>query len=1268
MPEIPETASSSTGAGLWRIAVDTGGTFTDCVALSPTGDRRRVKVLSSSALRTRVRPTGDSSEFEIVGGAAGLPISLAGLRLRHRDQQSNSIEIVAWDHGRQRFRLAAPLPELDYEAPVELLSADEAPVLAARIATGTAPRDPLPPIDLRLATTRATNALLERTGAPTALVINEGLGDLLRIGDQQRPDLFTLRIVKAPPLNAAVIETCARLDAGGAELTAPDFDRIAASARALVSTGIRHAAVCLMHSDLNGAHEHAIAEVLRGCGFEHISCSSDLAAFVRILPRARTCVANAYLAPQIDSYLDRIESSLENGRLRVMTSAGGLAPRRSYQPKDSLLSGPAGGVVGALEVGRRCGASKLIAFDMGGTSTDVARLDGDVEYLFEHTVGDATILAPAIDIQSVAAGGGSICALGAAGLGVGPESAGAAPGPACYGAGGPLTISDVNLLAGILLHDRFGIPIERQASDARLSELQSELSKDSGSVLTDDQLIEGLREIANETMSDAIRTISTRRGFDPAEHTLVAFGGAGGQHACAIADRLGMRRIIAPADAGLLSAVGLEGTVLERFADRQLLADVNDVQNRLSDLLDALQTEASRALAEDGADTKSISVRRRIATMRVRGQASTLAIEIERESNLLEAFSSRYEARFSHAPDRSAVEVESLRVVCAEARHVIASRPHRARTHTTSDSTPVLLEGAWINAPVIERSAMPIGEQIDGPAIIVEDHATLLIERHWSAMTNEHGDLVMTRGDAQSAGRQRHESIELELFTNALMSSAQNMGAMLERTALSTNVKERLDFSCTVLDAAGELIVNAPHMPVHLGAMGACVRTLASEIEMRPGDAVLTNHPAFGGSHLPDLTLVSPVHDERERLLGYVATRAHHAEIGGRWPGSMPAQATSLAEEGVVIAPMRLLDRGQPAWDRLRDALAGSPWPSRDADSNIADVRAMLAANARGATDLRLLAESVGVDQMRLRMARILERSERRLRTVLACMDDGVRTAEERLDDGALITVTVTISGETVSIDFSGSSPKHAHGFNAPESVVRSAVLYVLRLLINEPLPLNEGIMRAVEVRVPPGMLNPDFNDDPTTCPPVAAGNVETSQRVVDALLKAFGLAACSQGTMNNLSFGDDDYGYYETICGGAGAGPGFPGADAVHTHMTNTRITDPELLERRYPVRLRRFEIRRGSGGDGAFRGGDGVIREIEFLAPAQLSLLSQHRVEKPYGGDGGLHGASGTQRVIRANESNEMLSGVDSTSMAPGDRFIIETPGGGAWGAPTD
>jgi 5-oxoprolinase (ATP-hydrolysing) len=1277
------TGGVQPGAG-WEVLVDTGGTFTDCLGRDPAGRWHRAKVLSTGALRgTLLKRTGPAEiEVELNAGM-GIDNFFVGFTVAPAAAPEEAREVTGSAGG--RLRLAGPVPAgWGAGMLLTLESGEEAPVLGARVLTGTPRKQALPPLTMRLATTRGTNALLENKGAPVALFVTEGFGDLLEIGDQRRPDLFALAIVKPAPLASLVVEVPERLAADGTVLRPLDETELrkrATQARAKLPAEAV-AAVALLHSDVNPAHERRVAEILREAGFERVSEGAALAPFIKILPRAQTAVVNATLAPVMERYLDGVAGALGGrggGRLRVMTSAGGLVARAACRPCDTLLSGPAGGLVGAVAAARAAGLTRVLTFDMGGTSTDVARFDGDWEYQATQAVGRAVLVAPALKIESVAAGGGSICGWRAGALSVGPESAGARPGPACYGAGGPLTITDVNLLLGRLEARRFGLPVRPEAARARLEELRAVMAQATGRPAPRaEELLQGFLDIANERMADATRRISVREGYAPGEYALAAFGGAGGQHACAVAEHLGMTRVLFPAEAGHLSARGLGHAAIERFAEKQVLAPLVGIGEELAAQWEELEAAAvTRLELEEG--LKPGAMPRRQASLRLAGQEAALTVEAPAGADLRAAFGERFAAVFGYAP-RGTVEVVTLRVVAGSGAPAPAAEefPKNGKAAVSKEALQMWHGGAWVEAPAHERGALQAGERLRGPALVADSSCTLVVEPGWEGVVGERGAILLERvetapvllmaGLDECRDKVSPSEAERELFTQRFRALVDGMGTQLQRTALSTNVKERLDFSCALLDAAGRLVANAPHIPVHLGALGLGARLVEARLKLQPGDVAVTNHPAFGGSHLPDVTVVTPVFDDGGRRLGYVASRAHHAEIGGTRPGSMPPGARHLAEEGVVLEPFRLFDGGRENFAELERRLREAPWPTRRLEDNLADARAQVAANVLGARVLRQLAARHGAERVAMAMDDLRGHAAALLAERLRAEPAGVRTAEQFFDDGTPLRVTVEANDGKLRVDFTGSGGVHAFGLNAPPAITRAAVLYVLRLLAGGDLPLNEGLLEPVEIVLPEGLLNPPFTGDAKKDPAVAGGNVETSQRVVDALLLAFGRAACSQGTMNNLIFGDATRGYYETIGGGAGAGPGFAGASAVHVHMTNTAITDAEVLERRYPVRLRRFAVRRRSGGAGKWYGGDGMVRELEFLSAQSVSMLTQRRASGPDGVAGGSAGAPGRQTLRRVDGSVEVLPSLAHFEARAGDVLTVETPGGGGWGEQND
>ncbi len=1247
----------------WKIWIDTGGTFTDCIAKSPEGRFYRIKVLSKSALRGKItrildRRTFYFSAFWNVSEDIfnGFIFSKLGSESELARIQSVDLKkrIIILDHD----VLSEKNPAFDFE----INSGEEAPVLAARLVTGTSLNDSFPPLEMRLGSTIGTNALLERKGSKTVLVVTKGFKDLLLIGNQQRPHIFSLNIQKPSPFYDRIFEMNERLSSEGKVISGIDPDQLKNLKKEIADYNPGSVAISLLHSYRNPSHEKIILETLSNAGFKYITSGADIAPVINYLNRTETAVVNAYLSPRVHNYLSGVHSKIPHGSLKIMTSAGGLVDHKYYLPKESLFSGPAGGVVGAVNTGMEAGANKIISFDMGGTSTDVARYDTKFDYQYITRIGGATVVSPSLTIETVASGGGSICDFDCIKFTVGPESASASPGPACYGEGGPLTITDVNLLLGRVVGDNFGIPINRSCSDEALGKFIQDGQNKS-------EILNGFLKIVNEKMANAIRKISVKKGFDPSEYTLISFGGAGGQHAIDLAGILNISSVIIPYDASLLSAAGMGHALIERFSVRQVLKSIESVDRILPELIRELGDEAKKSLLFEKIPEEDIEIREVLMYLRFKGQETSLEIPYDGK-DLEEAFKRTYENLYGHWLSNRTIEVESVKVIASEKRKSIepAADIHDLYAPEPAKFQHSFIGEAWQEVPVFIWEELERGASIRGPALLASDYTTLVVNEDWVTRINEYNQASLHRASgvdfSGSSADQESEAINLELYTNRLTAVAEEMGALLQRTSFSVNIKERLDYSCALLDEQGELIVNAPHIPVHLGGLGLCVREVINKFPLNTGDVIITNHPAFGGSHLPDITMIMAVFDQNGKIVGYVANRAHHAELGGKRPGSMPPDADNLAEEGVIIPPTYLIRKGKQQWDKVKEILSASEYPTRDPEENLADLNGALASVHAGVRSLEALCRKFGSDKIRHYMAELKDYAHSRLVYRLSRLKERRYKASEYLDDGTPIHLEMSIEHDRLTIDFSGSGDLHPGNLNATPAIVRSAVLYTLRLLINENIPLNEGIMRAVGLRLPGGFLNPVFHVDPEKCPAVVGGNTETSQRIVDTLLKALELSACSQGTMNNFLFGDDQFSYYETLCGGCGATSVHPGANAVHQHMTNTRITDPEILEFRYPVRLVNFSIRENSGGKGKNKGGDGVIRQIMFLKSLEITLLSQHRIEAPYGMKGGLEGKKGDQFLIRKNGDKEKLNGIDAAIVQEGDSIVIYTPGGGGWG----
>ena len=1101
---------------------------------------------------------------------------------------------------------------------------------------------------VKMGTTVATNALLERKGEPVALAITAGLGDALRIGHQARPEIFALDIRLPEPLYSRVVEVDERVTAEGEVLRPLNTAAARAALQATYDEGFRALAIVLMHGWRWSAHEAALAAMARGIGFTQVSASHEVEPLIKLVGRGDTAVVDAYLSPVLRRYVDRVVAGLAQtpaGRLFFMQSNGGLTDAATFRGKDAILSGPAGGIVGMARTAAEAGFGRIIGFDMGGTSTDVSHFAGVYERTSERTVAGVRVRAPMMEIHTVAAGGGSICSFDGRRFRVGPDSAGAVPGPACYRRGGPLTVTDCNVVLGKIRPEHFphvfgpggDLPIDAEASLARAAEIAEAAG------MTPQGVAEGFIRIAVDNMASAIKQISIARGHDVTRYTLQCFGGAGGQHACLVADALGIETVMIHPLAGVLSAYGMG------------LADMVELRQRtlggadLSETLAALEAEAVAALAAQGVEPTQ--VRRRAA---LRYEGSDTVIEVAVSDEMTASFETAHRARFGFVSDAPVV-VETAIVEAV------------AKSEVHSPGEPPAFSPGTSESGVLLRSQLPPGTLVPGPALIVDATATTVVEPGWRAEVDRLGNLLLTRAAPREAAPKMGTDVDpvmLEVMGNLFMAIAEEMGVALQNTASSVNIKERLDFSCALFDAAGNLIANAPHIPVHLGSMGDSIRTVieARAGTMKPGDAYALNAPYRGGTHLPDVTVIMPVFAAPGDAdpAWFVAARGHHADIGGVAPGSMPPDSRTVDEEGVLIDNVTLVEAGHFREAEMRALLGSGRWPARDPDRNIADLKAQVAACARGAAELKRVAAERGRAAIDAYMAHVMDYAEEAVRRLIERLSPGYFNYE--MDNGAVVSVAIDVdpAARTATVDFAGTSAQLPTNFNAPASICRAAVLYVLRTLVDEPIPLNDGCLRPITLRIPDGsMLKPHY---PAA---VVAGNVETSQVVTDALLAACGALAPSQGTMNNFTFGDERRQYYETIAGGAGAGPGFDGASAVQTHMTNSRLTDPEILETRFPVLLERFAIRRGSGGQGAHRGGDGVERHVRFRAPMHAAILSNRRRVAPRGIAGGGDGAAGVNKVVRADGSEETLSATASVEMAVGDMFVILTPGGGGYGA---
>jgi len=1139
---------------------------------------------------------------------------------------------------------------------LKLLSGDRAPLDAIRTVLGLAADAPIPPVELRLGTTVATNALLERRGRPSVLAVTRGFADLLRIGDQSRPEIFARTIHTPPVLHDDVVELDARADPSGRVLARPDPEALRVDLERARARGPDSIAVVVLGGYAAPELEREIAEVARVAGFRHVVCSHEVGAQVGLLSRGDTAMLDAYTSPLVADYLAGLVRELPGSDVRVMQSSGGLADASRVRGRDVILSGPAGGVLAVVELATAWGLAGAIGLDMGGTSTDVCRVDaGEPERTWETRTAGVRIRVPMLAVHTVAAGGGSICDAVDGRLQVGPRSTGADPGPLCYGAhpGGPLALTDMNLVLGRIVGDRFPIGLHRAPVDAAVSALRTAIADPA--LDTDAALADGFFRVAVHAMAEAIRRVTIARGHDVRDDALVIFGGAGGQHACAIARELGIGRVLVPALAGVLSAWGIGQAPLRWTGHRDLggaaLADA--AIERAHALVAELVVEGRAALT----DPSEPEVRAWIE-LRFVGTEGALVLPLQPDAEALAAaFLAAHLAEFGWVRERGAIECVAVRVQLDQRGETMRlPAPARCGAPTPRRQARLYCEGRWHDVPVFDREALGTDASLVGPALVLDDAGTFVLEPGWRAELGEDGTLVAHDGRPAQAqhGPTTRDPVTLEIFAHRFMAIAEQMGTVLRRTACSTNIRERLDFSCAVFDRDANLVANAPHLPVHLGAMGESVAAVArAHPDPAEGDVFATNDPAAGGSHLPDITVVTPVF-VGGALWFWVASRGHHADVGGITPGSMPPFATRLDEEGVVLRATPIVRSGALLEAELRAALGAGPHPARRPDENVADLRAQIAANRSGERALHALVAAQGLPRVQAYMGHVLDQAELAVSTALSRLPRGAHRFADTSDDGVRIEVAVDVGDGTIAIDFTGTAPAQPNNLNAPRAVTVAAVLYVLRTLVGAPIPLNRGCLRPVTLHIPEGSLL-----DPGPTHAVAAGNVETSQRVVDVLFAALGLKAASQGTMNNLTFGDARFGYYETIGGGEGASHDGDGHDGVHTHMTNTRITDAEVLEARFPVRVHRFALRPEAGGAGRHRGGRGLVRDLEFLAPLEVAMISDRRICAPFGLRGGAPGSPGRNRLDDVAQPGRFAAQV-----VAGSRLVIETPGGGGYG----
>jgi len=1141
---------------------------------------------------------------------------------------------------------------------------------------------------IRMGTTVATNALLERRGEPTALIITAGFEDALRIGYQTRPDIFALNIQLPEPAYGPVIRAEERIDAHGNILEPLNLECLRLDLETLYEQGLRTVAICFMHAYRHSKHERAAGELARQIGFHHISLSHEVSPLRKLIGRGDTTVADAYLSPVLTRYIARLKTSLADAgisarRLLFMQSNGGLVDERHFRGKDSVLSGPAGGVVGMVAASAQAGGNRLIGFDMGGTSTDVSLFSGNYEYVTDNEIAGIRLRAPMIRIHTVAAGGGSILKFVSGRFQVGPESAGANPGPAAYRNGGPLTVTDANVMLGRILPAHFphsfGVngnePLDKMRVCQEFTALATQISQTTKQEMTPEAVAAGFVRIAVDNMANAIKQVSIQRGHDPKEFALCCFGGAGGQHACRVAEELGIDTILIHPLAGVLSAFGIGTAPLRAYRQQTVDRPLNNVTlGELEPVINSAITTCHAELLNQDCLADSIRVRK-ILSIRTTGSNTSLPVEWNDCAGIEANFSSLHQQRFgfSHTNKTHSTEllqIESFRIEVSGQHTAIGNTcniaPQLKSPAQSMETSPLYCRTGWYDAQVLQRVELSVGACVTGPAIIIDDTTTIVVEPDWQLNIDADAQLrLIYNRQTQNIQSQNTaaDPVLLEIFNNHFMNIAEQMGAVLENTAYSVNIKERLDFSCALFDACGQLIANAPHIPVHLGSMGDSVEAVLNNNvgSLQPGDVCMLNTPYNGGSHLPDITVVTPLFDTTgEKIEFVVASRAHHADIGGLTPGSMPAHSKTIHDEGILFDNFRLVDKNGFHEAELLAALSAQPGsPARNPEQNVADLRAQTAANEKGARELRAMIDHFGRDTVHDYMRHVRVNAEESVRAVIDRIGNGKHTLE--LDNGAIIRVQINVDQDSreVCVDFSGTSPQSETNFNAPLSVTRAAVLYVFRSLIDARIPLNAGCMEPIHLIIPDGcLLNPHY---PAA---VVAGNVETSQCITNALYGALGVMAAAQCTMNNLTFGNDQLQYYETICGGSGAGPDFDGTDAVHTQMTNSRMTDPEVLEARFPVLIREFSIRRNSGGTGHHRGGDGVVRKIEFLAPMTAAILSNNRLIAPFGLQGGAPGQTGRNSIMRQSGCVEAVDSVADLQLQVGDTLIIETPGGGGYG----
>jgi len=1196
----------------WQFWIDRGGTFTDIIGRSPKGDISTHKLLSEN-----------STQYK--------DAAIQGIRdlLCLKDEED------------------IPIDQID---------------------------------SIKMGTTVATNALLERKGENTLLAISSGFADILRIGYQQRPKLFSLDIKLPDMLYSNIVEIEERIDINGKIIKKLDPIETKKLLKDAFDQGFKSIAIVLMHGYRHQSHEKQVSTIAKKIGFEQISVSHRVSPLMKIIPRGDTTVVDAYLSPILRRYVNQVKSALgpaQKGfeKLMFMQSNGGLTDANYFQGKDAILSGPAGGVVGMVKTGEKVGLDKLIGFDMGGTSTDVCHFNGEYERTLETKVAGIILRSPMMLINTVAAGGGSILHFDGSRYRVGPDSAGAYPGPACYRNGGPLTVTDCNVMLGKLNPEFFPKifgPNANQNLDLSIVEkkftaLAKKISLETMKTVTPSAVAEGFLSIAVESMANAIKKISVQRGYDVSNYALSCFGGAGGQHACLVADRLGIKKIHLHPYAGVLSAYGIGLAESRKINDLAVeLPLEKGVIDHLSKSFTKLHFDGKEDLVSQNLNENLFQYTDRVY-LRYQDSDTSLAVKFENVEGMKLCFENTHRARFGFISPEKLVIIESIQaeVSCQSEQfesNIIIPNKIKTKTLTTQD---VFINGKLEETIFYNRDEIKPNEKLSGPAVIIEPTSTIIVEPGWEATLKESNDLILTRTQKikrASAIGTSVDPIMLEIFNNLFMNVAEQMGMVLENTASSVNIKERLDFSCALFSPTGNLVANAPHVPVHLGSMSECIKTIIRENSstMNPGDAFLINAPYNGGTHLPDITLIKPVFDDNnENVIFYVATRGHHADIGGTVPGSAPANSTHVKEEGVLIDNFTIVSKGVFLENEIYNLLSLAEFPARNIKQNIADLKAQVAAAEKGSQELIKVIKHYGLEVVHAYMGHVQDNAEESVRRVLDVLSDSSFTY--KMDDGHQVVVSISVDkvNRTATIDFTGTSTQHPGNYNAPSSICYAAVLYVFRCLVDDEIPLNDGCLKPLNLIIPKrSMINPQY---PAA---VFSGNVETSQYIVDTLLGALGEFAASQGTMNNFIWGNDKVQNYETICGGSGASINQPGCSAVHTHMTNSKLTDPEVLEWRFPVQLESFSIRKNSGGKGLNMGGDGVDRRMRFLEPMTVNIIAGHRKIPPYGLSGGESGALGENYVIHSDESVTRLGTKGQVEVGENDLFILKTPGGGGFG----